>query len=97
MRAGITQAELARRLGTSQSVIARWESKKRSPSFDKTVEAVRACGVELSVSLPRYDEQDLGQAAQNVRLTHAQRLNLLYNMIDVQRWARQVGKANGLG
>lgn len=96
-RANITQAELARRLGTSQSVVARWESKNRSPSFEKTVEAVRACGFDLGVSLPRYDEQDLAQAAQNVRLTHAQRLNLLRNMTEVQRWAREVGRANGLG
>jgi transcriptional regulator with XRE-family HTH domain len=85
-RANITQAELARRLGTSQSVIARWENKKRSPSFDKTVEAVRACGFELSVSLLRYDdEHDIGLAAQLRPLSPQRRLRHLEHALEVER------------
>jgi transcriptional regulator with XRE-family HTH domain len=93
-RAGLTQKELATRLGTSQSVVARWESNTRSPTLETVTRAVRACGFDLTVSLPRYDDQDLAQAAQNVRLSPAQRLDGLINIFDVEEWARRVRAAN---
>lgn len=93
-RAGFTQKELAERLGTSQSVVARWESNARSPSLETVAKAVRACGFDLSISMPRYDEQDIAQAAQNVRLAPQQRLDGLINMLDIEDWARRVRVAN---
>lgn len=51
LRAGLTQAEVARRLGTGQSVIARWESGRRSPTFETVVRAIGACGFDLGVSI----------------------------------------------
>lgn len=76
-RAGISQRELANRLDTSQSVIARWEAGTTSPSFDSVAKAVRACGLVLDVHLTELDEgfgHDWSIAKQNLALTPAQRL-----------------------
>jgi len=58
-RALLTQAELARRLDSHQSVIARWETGRASPDFDAVRKALRAAGFELGVSLHPADEHDL--------------------------------------
>ena len=49
--AGLTQRELAKRLGTHQPVIARWENESTRPDFDTVVKAVEACGFDLDVEL----------------------------------------------
>jgi transcriptional regulator with XRE-family HTH domain len=56
LRAGLTQAELARRAGTSQSAIARWESGAVQPSLERLRELIRACGLELTFRLFEYDD-----------------------------------------
>jgi transcriptional regulator with XRE-family HTH domain len=96
-RAGLTQSELAGRLGTSQSVVARWESNARSLGLETVTRAVRACGFDLNVSMPIHDDQDLAQTAQNVQLTHERRLDGLINMFDVEEWSRGVRFANERG
>lgn len=53
--AGLTQRELAERLGTHQPVIARWESGATRPDFDSVVRAVEACGFDLHVELRSVD------------------------------------------
>jgi transcriptional regulator with XRE-family HTH domain len=50
-RAGITQTELASRMGTHQSVIARWETGKTQPTLQTVIRAVEATGLELIVSI----------------------------------------------
>ncbi len=55
LRTGITQTELARRMKTSQSLVARWEKEAVSPLFETVVRAARACGLELGVGLFAYD------------------------------------------
>lgn len=54
-RVGVTQSELARRLGTSQSLVARWENESVSPRYETLVRAIRACGLDLAVGLYTYD------------------------------------------
>lgn len=50
-RSGLTQAQLAERMGTSQSYIARLESGQQRPNF-RTLERVgRATGTRLKVDL----------------------------------------------
>ena len=56
LRAGLTQAELARRAGTSQPAVARWESGAVQPSFERLRELIRACGLELTCGLANYDD-----------------------------------------
>jgi transcriptional regulator with XRE-family HTH domain len=65
-RAGLTQGELAARLGTTQSAIARLERGGTEPSFERVVEAVRACGFELLPRLLVADDADWSVASTNL-------------------------------
>jgi len=56
LRAGLTQLELATRAGTRQSAVARYERGEVTPSFEQLRRLVRACGLELSVSLGAFDD-----------------------------------------
>ncbi|MGI8407601.1 MAG: helix-turn-helix domain-containing protein [Actinomycetota bacterium] len=73
-RTGISQQLLAERLGTTQSVVTRWETGRRSPNFETLVKAVRACGLDLHVTIGDPDlDHDLF-IRENLRLTPAERL-----------------------
>jgi HTH-type transcriptional regulator/antitoxin HipB len=48
-RAGLTQADLAQRVGTTQSVIARWESGRTLPSARSLQRVAAATGSRLRV------------------------------------------------
>ena len=50
-RAGLTQAQLAKKIGTTQSVIARLESgtDKRTPSLELLARIASACDAELQL------------------------------------------------
>ena len=50
-RAEITQTELASRMGTHQSVVARWETGKAQPTLQTVVRAVEAAGLELALTI----------------------------------------------
>jgi transcriptional regulator with XRE-family HTH domain len=76
-RAGLTQQQLAERVGRPQSTIARWESGVQAPSIDTTREVVRACGLELTVGLARYDDSYLPLIDRQLRLSPAKRLGSL--------------------
>src|SRR2546423_9129066 len=60
-RAGLSQRELALRLGKRQAEIARWERGHVVPSLERLREVVAACGLELTCGLAvaddSYDEQ----------------------------------------
>lgn len=81
-RAGLTQRELADRLGTHQSVIARWETGRTRPDFDTVVEAIRACGLELEIALSPADDHDLTLIRREARFLPHQRLE---HMVEVVR------------
>lgn len=49
-RAKLTQAELANRMGTSQSTIARLESGKTAPSLSTLRRVAKATGTRLEIS-----------------------------------------------
>lgn len=49
LRAGLSQTDLARRAGTTQSSIARLEGGASAPSFERVRELVAACGLELGI------------------------------------------------
>lgn len=52
-QAGISQTELARRMGKTQSVIARLESGEHSPKLETVNDAARAMGYRLEVRLTK--------------------------------------------
>ncbi|MGZ5294171.1 MAG: helix-turn-helix domain-containing protein [Actinomycetota bacterium] len=65
-RAGLTQAELAERLGTTQSAIARLERGATEPSYERVARAVDACGLELVPQLLHADDADWSVASLNL-------------------------------
>lgn len=50
-RAGLTQADVAARMGTTQSVVARIESGRNPPNLKTLEKYARAVGMQLSVRL----------------------------------------------
>lgn len=47
--AGLTQVDLADKVGTTQSAIARWERGATEPSFSKVLEILEVCGVTFEL------------------------------------------------
>jgi len=47
--AGLTQRQLAARLGVSQQAITGWETGERHPSGEDTFRFLRACGVKTTL------------------------------------------------
>lgn len=74
-RAGLTQAELATRAGTTQSGIARWESGRTAVSLDDVRRLVRLCGFDLEVAIVPYDDSDMAQAERLLDLTPQERID----------------------
>jgi len=60
--AGLTQAELARRSGTSQAAVARYENRTSHPSTATLQRLTKAAGYEVRVSLVSVSSSDLSSA-----------------------------------
>jgi transcriptional regulator with XRE-family HTH domain len=74
LRSGLTQAELGKKIGKPQSVIARWERGDVTPSLERLRQAIRGCGLELSFHLSRLDESSMTVIDEHLKMTPAQRL-----------------------
>jgi transcriptional regulator with XRE-family HTH domain len=74
--AGLTQADLARRLGTTQSAIARLEANDSNPTVTKLADALRAAGRDLEIA-SRVTPQPVDETliAAGRRMTPEQRLD----------------------
>jgi transcriptional regulator with XRE-family HTH domain len=73
LRAGLTQTELGARLGKAQSVIARWERDDVSPSLETVRDVVRACGLDLTFFMSKFDDSNVTIIDQHLRMTPAER------------------------
>ena len=93
-RAGLSQRALAQRLGTSQSLVARWENGNVSPSFDSVVDATRACGLDLDLRLTPYDPEVDRLILQNLELTSSERLD---RMVEGARQVQKLQEAKRIG
>jgi transcriptional regulator with XRE-family HTH domain len=51
LKAGLTQADLAERLGRERAQVARWEISGQEPSFANLRSAVEACGFVLRIEI----------------------------------------------
>jgi transcriptional regulator with XRE-family HTH domain len=74
--AGLTQAELAERLGTTQPVVARLERRNSNPTWMTLVRALNATGHDLKLAprRPSTVPLDIAQLRERLRLTPAERL-----------------------
>jgi transcriptional regulator with XRE-family HTH domain len=51
LKAGLTQTQLAERLGRERAQVARWEIGGQEPSFENVVAVVEACGFALNLAI----------------------------------------------
>ena len=89
-RAGLSQRELADRAGTTQSAIARLETGRSAPTFDRVLALVRLCGLDLNVMVAERDDSDMAQAERLRGLTPEERVR---RMERVARQLRELRKA----
>lgn len=76
--AGLSQRALARRAGTSQPAVARYERGAATPSLETLQRLLTACGRRLRlVAEPSVDPHDLELVARQLELTPEQRLRAL--------------------
>jgi transcriptional regulator with XRE-family HTH domain len=73
-RAGLTQAELAGRVGTTQSAVARWERGATHPTVERLEALVEACGLELELGLVAPGTDELAALRRNLALSVDQRV-----------------------
>jgi transcriptional regulator with XRE-family HTH domain len=57
-QAGLSQRALAARVGIAQSEIARIETGRQEPSFDRLERLVRGAGFDLRIELVPHDDHD---------------------------------------
>lgn len=89
-RAGLTQAQLAERAGTTQSAIARLERGVTTPTLDHLTKLVRACGFDIEVQLVPYDDHDWSLVRQNAALDPQTRVD---RALEWNRFARALQEA----
>lgn len=94
-RAGLSQAELAERAGTTQSAIARLERGRTSPSVERTRELIRACGLDLRFELVPIDDADLSLARTNRTLSFDARVRQNANALAFANAARRAARGRG--
>jgi transcriptional regulator with XRE-family HTH domain len=90
MRAGLAQSVLAERLGTTSSVISRWERGHVEPGFATVDEVTEACGLLLSRVLAEPDPHpgELGLLQSSLALTPSGRLQRLIDFVAFVEAAR---------
>ncbi|MEZ5099392.1 MAG: helix-turn-helix transcriptional regulator [Thermoleophilia bacterium] len=79
LRAKLTQAELAARLGRDRAQVARWETGGQEPSFENLRAVIEACGFVLRVEIaePEADTELDAVLEASLRLAPQQRLQRL--------------------
>jgi uncharacterized protein len=55
LKAGLTQTELAERLGRERAQVARWEIGGQEPSFENLRSVVEACGFSLRIEIAQRE------------------------------------------
>jgi transcriptional regulator with XRE-family HTH domain len=94
-RAGLTQGQLARRLGISQAAVAQLEQPDSNPRIATLDRALRAVGAELVISArPRVPSLDESLIRLQLDLTPAERLQGLEAMYGQARALALAGAAS---
>ena len=95
LRAGITQAELGRRVKRSQSQIARWERGDVKPSLETLRDLIRACGLELWFRMANYDDSYVPDILDNLKVTPAERIERAVTFVNAVRGWETVHQVAG--
>ena len=87
LKAGLTQSELAARLGRERAQVARWETGGQEPSFANLSAAVEACGFTLEVAIAeRATTPELDSELQtSVQQAPQQRVQALLEKLERKR------------
>jgi len=92
-RAGLSQRQLALRLGKRQAEIARWERGHVIPSLERLRDVVAACGLELTVGLAAADDSYAAPITEALQLPADERLARSLAAADRGRRARALAAA----
>jgi len=87
LKAGLTQSELAERLGRERGQIARWEIGGQDPSFENLRAAGEACGFALRVEIGDREETPAldAELTASVPLAPQQRVQALLERLGGER------------
>jgi len=88
--AGLSQAQLAAALGTTQSAVSRWERGHDTPRADTLAAILRACGYEADMVLrPRDTGVDRAQIRNALSMSSEKRLASSANVSRMLAGARR--------
>jgi len=90
---GLTQAQLAERLHTTQSSVSNWERGLDTPRVDTLGRILQACGFEADLVLRGHDGVDRSQIVRNLRMTptrRAEQFDEMARTFEMLRAARPV-------
>ena len=90
LAAGLSQVELAARLGTTQSAVSRWERGHDEPRLSSLNAILSACGQRLWLQV-EADGVDRAQIRQQLAMTPEQRLASVTNLSRILSTAERVG------
>jgi transcriptional regulator with XRE-family HTH domain len=86
--AGLSQGELAERVGTTQSAVSNWERGRDVPRVDTLGRILQACGFEADLTFRRHDDVDRTQIVRLLDCTPDERLEAFESMVGAYEFAR---------
>ncbi|HEV8089172.1 MAG TPA: helix-turn-helix transcriptional regulator [Actinomycetota bacterium] len=96
LRSGLSQRRLAELAGVTQPTVARIESGLIQPTFERLLELVRACGLDLDVRVVPLDEDAWTVARRGLALTPDERLDRAVAAVDLMREGQEIrGSGDG--
>lgn len=87
-QSGLSQTELAARVGTTQSAVSRWEHGRDEPRVSTLASIVRACG--LTASIVADVDVDRAQIRAHLALSPVERLQAAANVSRLRATVRQI-------
>lgn len=87
--AGLSQIQLADRVGTTQSAVSRWENGGDEPRLTTLAAILSACGQRLVLHV-ESDDVDRAQIRQQLAMTPEQRLASVVNISRTLASAKRV-------
>lgn len=87
LKAGLTQSQLAERLGRERAQVARWETGGQEPSFENVVALVEACGFALTTEIAERDDDPVldAELTESVVQAPQQRVQALLERLQAGR------------